>query len=525
MLNGVSMTIKLLLVAIMLFFMTAARALDRVEASSGGASLNGHMTGATDFQFGVMVSGTLEQKIEQLEREARLLRFARDSFPPLLTEIRYSGTNQLMSKCLADLAENIKKPIPMELGTNDFRAKEFVFENVPLLTALKYLVAFDDSILDVSGGKLVRRPVRQALGLEESDYNLLHLMKSRHFGKAERILEHTSANVAKIQDQDGQTLLHLAAGQNQTSIAKRLIELGVNLNAKNHVGYTPLHEAVRDGHRECTELLLKSGADTTITDNNENTALETAIYFGYLELAKLLVSNGAVPDIFTASGLGMVDEVRKLLDKAVESKQAQLPVTTNQLPQGNIYSIGFDTRRKGPGGYYQGFGVTPLHWAARGGSVEVASLLLSRGHSVAAKDNRGETPLFWAADEGRVNTARFLVEHGADINATNRSGSTPLLTVARAKVSPELIKFLIKAGADVKASDSQGENTLHKLAWFGYPQENVEAALMLLDAGADITAKNKDGKTPLDVLNENSMRNGDLVKLYRKYADRKPSKR
>lgn len=524
MLNAMGKTMKLLLAAVMLFSMAAAHALDLVEAKPSGTSLSGHMTGATDFQFGVMVSGTLEQKIEQLEREARLLRFARDSFPQLLKEIRYSGTNQLMSKCLTDLTEMVKKPIPMELGTNDFRAKEFAFEKVPLLTALKYLVAFDDSILDVSGGKLVCRPVRQALGLKESDYNLLHLMKNRQFGEVERILEQTIADVSKVQDQDGRTLLHLAAGQNQTSIAKRLIELGVDLNSKDHVGYTPLHEAVRDGHRECAELLLKSGADTTIADNNENTALETATYFGYLELARLLVDNGAAPDIFTASGLGMVVEVRKLLDQADEWKQAQPPVTSNQSPIENIYSIDFNTRRKGPGGYYQGFGVTPLHWAARGGSVEVAALLVSRGASVTAEDSRGETALFWAASEGRLNTAKFLVEHGANLNTTNTFGATPLLTAARQTVNPSLIKFMIAAGADINARDTEGENALHKLAWFGCPEENIETARMLIDAGADINARNNDGKTPLEVLLNNSLRNENLVQLYRKHAGNKPSK-
>ena len=171
------------------------------------------------------------------------------------------------------------------------------------------------------------------------------------------------------------------------------------------------------------------------------------------------------------------------------------------------------------------YGVTPLHWAARGGSVEVVSLLISRGESLAAKDDRGDTPLFWAADAGQLDTARFLVEHGADVNATNLFGGTPLLTVARAKESPEFVKFLINAGADVKARDRQGEIALHKLAWFVYPQLNVESAQILLDAGADIAAKNQDGKTPLDILLDNSMKNDDLVKLFHEYADKKSSRR
>ena len=39
----------------------------------------------------------------------------------------------------------------------------------------------------------------------------------------------------------------------------------------------------------------------------------------------------------------------------------------------------------------------------------------------------------------------------------------------------------------------------------------------MLEAGADIHAKNADGHTPLDVLLDNDYRNIRLVELYRKY--------
>jgi ankyrin repeat protein len=547
---------KLLIIASLVLPTLSVSALDHVEANRSRTSMSGRMTGATSFQFGVwvrgtmdqkieqlerelrllqtgatevqssvQVSGTLDQKIDQVERELRLLQFTRDSFPRLLSEVSYSGTNRLMSQCLVELSRKIGEPIPMELGTNDFKAKEFVFEGIPLVDVLKYLVAFDDAILDVSGGKLVCRPVRQALGLNQAEYDLLELMAKRQFHKVKPILADKSVNVRKIRDERGQNLLHLAAWHDQTSIAKRLIALGVDVNAKNESGYTPLHEAVRFGNRECAGLLLEHGADVNIADNNNDKPLETAIYFGYLDLGKALVDHGAKLDIFTASGLGLVDQVRKFLDQDADHAVTQQTNPSNQLSNvGIIVTTTTDPRRKSPGSYLGIYGATPLHWAARGGGVEVARLLISRGESISAKDSRGETPLFWAAAEGRLEAAEFLVKHGADINATNDFGGTPLLIAARETVAPELIKFLVKAGADVNARDDEGENALHKLAWFGYPEKNVETARILLDVGADITARNKDGVTPLDVLLDNSMPNDDLIKLYRKYYDKKSSR-
>jgi ankyrin repeat protein len=180
-----------------------------------------------------------------------------------------------------------------------------------------------------------------------------------------------------------------------------------------------------------------------------------------------------------------------------------------------------DPRRNSPGSYGGIFNVSPLHWAACGGSVEVANLLISRGESPSAKDSQSHTPLFWAAARGQAGVAQLLVKHGAEVNARDFFGSTPLLTATRGAVAPELVKFLVEAGAQVNARDSSGENPLHKLAWFGYPEKNVETAQILLDAGADIIAKNSEGQTPLDVLLANDYRNGDLVNLYRAYTARK----
>jgi len=212
------------------------QALDRVEARPNGTSMSGHMSGATDFQFGVSVSGSLDQKIEQLERELRLLRFSRDNFGSLGEKISFAGTNLLMSECLADLSKKIGKPIPMELGTNDFKAKEFVFEGIPLIDALKYLVAFNDVILDVSGGKLACKPVRQAFSLNESEYEVLHVISLGRFEEVEKLLTRNHLDVKKIKDQEGHSLLHLAAAKNQTTISERLIALGADLNVRDNVG-------------------------------------------------------------------------------------------------------------------------------------------------------------------------------------------------------------------------------------------------------------------------------------------------
>ncbi|RYP04796.1 hypothetical protein DL764_004212 [Monosporascus ibericus] len=80
------------------------------------------------------------------------------------------------------------------------------------------------------------------------------------------------------------------------------------------------------------------------------------------------------------------------------------------------------------------FGRTPLSWAACGGSVSVAPLLLESGCDVNRCDKGGydqnedsQTPLFAAASNGRAETVKILLDAGADAKIADNSGQTPLL--------------------------------------------------------------------------------------------------
>jgi ankyrin repeat protein len=62
-------------------------------------------------------------------------------------------------------------------------------------------------------------------------------------------------------------------------------------------------------------------------------------------------------------------------------------------------------------------GWTPMHYAAKHGSLNVLLALISRGAGVDPPDSGLKTPLFVALEHRKTAVARSLIELGADIEA------------------------------------------------------------------------------------------------------------
>lgn len=125
----------------------------------------------------------------------------------------------------------------------------------------------------------------------------------------------------------------------------------------------------------------------------------------------------------------------------------------------------------------------------------------------------GDTALHAAARAYRIDIARILLEHGAHLNAKNRRGAEPLhyasdggpeLKSWNPKAQAEMIAFLIKAGANANALDKSGVAPIHR----SVRQRCSTAVDALLDNGAQVRLKNKNGSTPLHLAVQNTGRGG-----------------
>lgn len=85
------------------------------------------------------------------------------------------------------------------------------------------------------------------------------------------------------------TSLHIAARKNDVRLAKRLIDLKVDVSACNFYGHTSMWDAAEHGHETVVRLLLENGAAM----NDINAALQIACDYRHLRVAVLLIQKGA----------------------------------------------------------------------------------------------------------------------------------------------------------------------------------------------------------------------------------------
>ena len=308
---------------------------------------------------------------------------------------------------------------------------------------------------------------------------------------------------ANTKDESGHTPLILAASAGNKDLCEVLIAKGADLEAQGENG-TALHEAVTGNYKDIVELLINNGANLDAQGDN-GTALHAAAIGNQKDIAELLVKGGADVNAKDKSGKTPL-YYASTFGPGCKRDKNDWDIARSLVTNGAEVNM------------KSGSEDTPLHSAALYAPEEIVSLFIDSGADVNVrlsspgwprKANSGPTPLHNAcmrADKD-IEIVDLLIAGGAYLNARCYSEDadswTPLFFACRHE-NTKAVESLIAKGAKVNLLSESGNTPIHYAP-------NAEIAGILIDNGANIYFKNKDGFSPLQNAVKGS--HSDVAKL------------
>ena len=344
-------------------------------------------------------------------------------------------------------------------------------------------------------------------------------------------------------DMKNKTALHCAADEGHTDVVRVLIDAGADIDTDNNDGHSPLHSASTSGALDVVKVLVRAGAGVDVTDDNGDTLLILAAYFGHTETVRYLVglpevdvnhcNSQNVTALHCAAKKGHTKVVRVLIDAGADidtrnddgrsplhcaSTSGSLEVVKMLVEAGAGVDVTDDCVRTCLifAAYYghtetvrylvglpevdvnhcDSQNETALHYAAKKGHAEVVQVLIDAGADIDTRNNDGHSPLHCASTSGALEVVKVLVEAGARANVTDDDGRTCLF-LAASKGRTETVRYLVGLPeVDVNHCNRFNDTALH-CAVKGDYRWYADVVQVLIDAGADIDAKNEDGHSPL----------------------------
>ena len=383
----------------------------------------------------------------------------------------------------------------------------------------------------------------------EGETPLMAVARSGKVEAARRLLD-AGADVNAKEDWGGQSALMWAAAQSQAEMVKFLASQGADVNARgvirqwerkviteprpkdmNKGGFTPLLYAAREGCVECARHLIAAGADPDLEDPDRVTPLNMALLNLHFEFAAYMIKAGADVDkwdLFGRSPLYMAADVSTLpmkgngamavipsedtltaLDVAQAAARSRRQSESSAQAPPAVSRRAAGSRRR----HDSGAGRDAACCARRGPAMRRSStLLLKHKALVDLPSKEGVTPLMAAAGVEfgtRVTRGRNRTDEGVlatmQVAARRRRrrqrqdgdrcpGASSITARAATARRP-------RAGRGGRASQVPSASAVpHQTALHGAAERGFTPFVKFLaENGADLQAKDANGRTPLDL--------------------------
>ena len=367
----------------------------------------------------------------------------------------------------------------------------------------------------------------------------LHLAcNNRSAAMVERLLAAKANPNAKLLN--GETVLMTCARAGSAAAVKALLVHGADPKAMEPAHHqTALMWAAANKHPDVTALLIEFGADVRARSlaYPQTVVGEQTQRAGREELNYTVMKGGSTPLLFAARS-GDAESAKLLLGAGADANDA-LPDGTSALvlaAHSGQQDVALALLDKGANPNDLGVGYTALHAAILRSDLELVKALVARGANPNLRMTKGTplrrnstdyfllaplvgiTPYMLAAKFLEPEMMQVLLAAGADPKMTMPDGTTALMLAAGAdsktnenrrginvidfgKLEPEsqvlpAVEAAWKANSDVNSADLAGNTALHDAVTHRY----ATVVQFLVDHGAVVNARNRAGRTPLDLL-------------------------
>ncbi|PGH23075.1 hypothetical protein AJ80_02849 [Polytolypa hystricis UAMH7299] len=280
--------------------------------------------------------------------------------------------------------------------------------------------------------------------------------------------------------------LSAAIERGNASTAKLFIDAGAKCSIDQ------LHRATICNNIALLQVLLESNPDLSSQDNRRSSLL-----FSVRSCRAAQIILEKAPNLATVAGVAK-DSGLSLLDELYETKAVKF--LCNDLLEIVLLLVKHGLKTVVPSPRAN----VAILAAAERGHLPVVKAMLNEDSSLIHKtDNHGNTVLHYAGmvyERECISCIKYLVEFGCDINAVNDAGETvlhKLLDGVRYEDLDEMLftditRYFISSGVNISAV-SEMKTALHVALRNDHPI----AALLLIDAGIDISVADESGRTAL----------------------------
>lgn len=355
------------------------------------------------------------------------------------------------------------------------------------------------------------------------------------------LIEEANADVNKVHENQVSALMY-AAASGHVETMKVLLDIGkIDINALHTNGGSALIEACTAGASDAISFLVERGAKYDLIDKDGVTPLMAVAAQGNTVGVETILNalkqdmdaeqlkahvnlfsfSGGSAVMFSAAG-GHTETTKILIDLGADVNAVAQATPDYLVKLAEMIEAG-TVEDNDP----HVDGVTAVHVAAQAGHLDCVNLLIEAGADVTILDDEERTPLLLAVKGNYGDVASALVKGGADPNTPyvdEEGDSHNLLMDSIIVENGEFSELLITSGADIHHQDDHQVTSLlqashrgmadvvkaliksnTKSDWIDTASDegitsliaacsegHIEVAKILVDAGANVNAKDKD---------------------------------